>query len=239
MRTPLKTLVVIHNDQQYLDDIKSLEGYITEELNIRDLQLSSDESKHNVQYSVALNFQKVGKKLRGDAKKVQKALLELTSADCKDYLSSGKITVAGVALEEGDLIVKRGLPQDETSQHQETNGDNHVLTILGAQLYPELAQEGLAREIISRVQQLRKKAGLKTTDDIKMEYRVKTDPSNIGLESCFESQSSFIEKTLRRPVDKHVVTEVEPVHNGVKEDVIMEEEQEVQDATFLLRLVRL
>ncbi|KAJ9654923.1 isoleucine--tRNA ligase [Neophaeococcomyces mojaviensis] len=239
LRTPLKTLVVIHNDQQYLDDIKSLEGYITEELNIRDLVLSSDESKYNVQYSVALNFQKVGKKLRGDAKKVQKALLELNSQDCKGYLGTGKITVAGVSLEEGDLIVKRGLPQDDASQTQETNSDNEVLTILDVAVYPELAQEGVAREIIARVQQLRKKAGLKTTDDVKMEYRVKADPSNIGLETCFVEQTKFIEKALRRPVDKHVVTEVEPLQNGVKEDVIAEEEQEVQDACFLLRLVRL
>ena len=240
LRTPLKTLVVIHNDQEYLDDIKSLEGYITEELNLRDLVLSSDETKYNVQYSVALNFQKVGKKLRGDAKKVQKGLLELNSSDCKGYLSTGKIEVAGVVLEEGDLIVKRGLPQDDkASETQETNGDNEVLTILDVGVYPELAQEGLAREIIARVQQLRKKAGLKTTDDVKMEYRVKADPQNIGIASCFEQQGAFIEKALRRPVDKHVVTEVEPVQNGVKEDVIVEEDQEVQDATFLLRLVRL
>jgi isoleucyl-tRNA synthetase len=239
LRTPLKTLVVIHNDQQYLDDIKSLQGYITEELNVRDLVLSSDESKYNVQYGVTLNFQKVGKKLRGDAKKVQKALLELGSSECKGYLSTGKINVAGVDLEEGDIIVKRGLPQDKASETQETNGDNEVLTILDVTVYPELAQEGLAREIIARVQQLRKKAGLKTTDDVKMEYRVKSDPQNVGLQACFEQQSAFIEKTLRRPVDKHVVTELEPVQNGVKEDVIAEEDQEVQDATFLLRLVRL
>lgn len=239
LRTPLKTLVVIHNDQEYLDDIKSLEGYITEELNIRDLTLSNDESKYGVQYSVALNFQKVGKKLRGDAKKVQKALLELNSSDCKAYLSSGKITVAGVDLEEGDLIVKRGLPQEKGSETQETNSDDQVLTILDVAIYPELAQEGLAREIIARVQQLRKKAGLKMTDDVKMEYRLKDDPSNVGLAACFEQQSAFIEKTLRRPVDKHTMTEVEAQQSGVKEDVIAEEDQEVQDATFLLRLVRL
>lgn len=241
LRTPLKTLIIIHNDQQYLDDISSLEGYITEELNIRDLVLSSDEAKYGVQYSVALNFQKVGKKLRGDAKKVQKALLEIDSKGAKDYLSTGKIVVATVTLEEGDLIVKRGLPEDASSKEQETNSDNEVLTILDCTLYPELAQEGVAREIISRVQQLRKKAGLKTTDDVKMEYKVLSDPQNIGLEQCFEEQTRFIEKALRRPVDKHVVTEVEgaPMVNGVKEDVIVEEDQEVQEATFMLRLVRL
>jgi isoleucyl-tRNA synthetase len=50
----------------------------------------------------------------------------------------------------------------------------------------------------------------------------------------------MIEKILRRPVDKHVVTEVEgEIQEGKKEEIILEEEQEVQKATFLLRLVKL
>lgn len=239
LKTPLKTLVVIHKDQEYLDDVQSLEGYITEELNIRDLVLSSDEEKYNVQYSVTADWPTLGKKLRKDVQKVKKALPDLTSAQCKNYLSEGKISVAGIELVEGDLNVQRDLKGDKSSQYQETNTDNEVLTILDVALYPELAQEGLAREIINRVQQLRKKAGLKPTDDIKMEYAVREDPQQVGLESVFENQSAYIQKALRRPVDKHIVTEVEKLQDGVKEEVIAEEEQEVQKATFLLRLVKL
>ena len=76
---------------------------------------------------------------------------------------------------------------------------------------------------------------------MKMEYRVKEDPDKIGLEKVFETQTSYIEKALRRPVDRHVVTAVEgPVTNGdKKEDVIVEEVQEINKATFLLRLLKL
>jgi isoleucyl-tRNA synthetase len=240
LKTPLKTLVVIHKDQQYLDDVKSLEGYITEELNVRDLVLSSDEEKYNVQYSVTADWPVLGKKLKKEVQKVKKALPDVTSSECKAYLSEGKITVAGIELVEGDLVVRRALKEDETSKDQETNTDNDVLTILDAALYPELAQEGLAREIINRVQQLRKKANLKPTDDVKMEYKVQEDPDKIGLEQVFEQQGTFIEKALRRPVDKHVVTELDgQVPNGIKEDFILEEVQEVQKATFLLRLLKL
>lgn len=241
LKTPLKTLVVIHKDQQYLDDVKSLEGYITEELNIRDLVLSSDEEKYNVQYSVSADWPVLGKKLKKDVQKVKKALPDVTSNDCKAFLADKKILVAGIELVEGDLVVKRALKQDENSQHQETNTDDDVLTILDVAIHPELAQEGLAREIINRVQQLRKKANLKPTDDIKMEYRVQEDPDTIGLETAFESQSDFIGKALRRPLDKHVVTEIEgPVVNGVDPSTIIAEEvQEIQKATFLLRLLTL
>lgn len=240
LKTPLKTLVVIHQDKQYLEDIRSLEGYITEELNVQDLILSSDEAKYNVQYSVSADWPTLGKKLKKDGKKVKDALPKLTSDDVKQFVADKKIVVGGIELVGGDLIVKRGLKDDNDSKDFETNTDNDVLTILDAALYSELAHEGLAREVINRVQRLRKKAGLVPTDDVKMEYRMNDDPDNIGMAEVFETQAEMIEKALRRPVDKHVVTEFEgTIPDGVRQDVIMEEEQEVQKATFLLRLVKL
>jgi isoleucyl-tRNA synthetase len=119
----------------------------------------------------------------------------------------------------------------------ETNTDDDVLTILDAELYADLADEGLAREIINRVQRLRKKAGLQPTDDVKMEYKVLSDPDNIGLAKAFTEQSNVIEKALRRPIDHHVVTEVDgQIPDQVEEDIILEEKQDIQAATFLLRL---
>lgn len=233
LKSPLKTLVVIHQDQQYLDDLKSLEGYILEELNVRDLILSSDEEKYNVQYSVTADWPTLGKKLKKDAQKVKKALPSLTSDDVKKFVAEKKILVDGIELVEGDLVVKRGIKEDESSQGMETNTDEDVLTILDANLYPELAQEGLAREVINRVQKLRKKAGLVPTDDIKMEYKMLSDPDNIGLSEVFKTQSKAIEKVLRRPVEEHVEAEAD------KQDLILQEEQEVQKATFMLRLVKL
>lgn len=232
LKTPLKTLVVIHHDPQYLEDVKSLESYITEELNIRDLVLSSDEAKYNVQYSVTADWPILGKKLRKDMARVKKALPNLTSHQVQAYVQQKHIMVDGIRLEEGDLVVRRGVKEDESSKNLESNTDSDVLTILDAELHPELAQEGLAREVINRVQRLRKKAGLQPTDDVKMEYRVVSDPDNVGMEGVFTSQAATFEKSLRRQFEKQ--------EEGEKaEDVIVEEEHEVQQATFILRLLRL
>jgi len=238
LKNPLKTLVVIHPNSTYLDDVRSLESYICEELNIRDLILSSDEDKYNVQYSLTADWPTLGKKLKKEAVKVKKALPALSSNEVKRFVKEKSITVEGIQLDEEDLLVKRGLG-DEASKNLETNTDDDVLIILDAASYPELAEEGLAREIINRVQKLRKKAGLVPTDDVKMEYKVLADPENLGIENIFERQAKTIEKALRRPLDKHIVTEVAGLVNGVKEGLIMQEEQEVQKATFLLSLVKL
>ena len=242
LKTPLKTLVVIHEDPEYLDDVRSLEGYIAEELNIRELVLSSDEDKYHVQYSVSADWPTLGKKLKKDAQKVKKALPLLSSEDVKQFRRENKIVVDGIELASEDLLVRRGLKEDELSKHLETNTDNDVLTILDTTIHPDLADEGLAREIINRVQRLRKKAGLVPTDDVGMDYDVQGDPDHIGLEKVFKSQSGVLEKALRRPMNRRNMTGGErgaiSQQNG-GETVIAEEEQEIQKATFMLRLVKI
>lgn len=231
LKTPLKTLVVLHHDRQYLDDVKSLENYITEELNVRDLVLTSDEAKYGVQYSVTADWPVLGKKLKKDMIRVKKALPSLTSEQCQGYVRDKEIFVDGIKLEEGDLVVRRGVKEDEASKTLETNTDSDVLTLLDVEIHEGLAQEGLAREVINRVQKLRKKAGLQQTDDVKMEYRMLSDPESIGLEDVLSSQSAAFEKVLRRPLEKR--------ENEATGDVIAEEEQEIQKATWMLRLLKL
>ena len=240
LKQPLQTLVVIHPDSEYLSDVRSLENYVCEELNIHNLILSSDENKYDVQYSVDADWPTLGKKLKKDAQKVKKALPNLSNDQVRDFMREGHIDVNGIKLEKEDLIVKRGLKGDESSKHLETNTDNDVLTILDTEMHSSLRQEGIAREIVNRVQQLRKKANLKPTDDVKCEYKILSDPNGVNLEEVFEGHGKTFEKALRRPIDKHVVTQVGGEGgDGRIEAVIREEEQTVQEATFLLRLLKL
>ena len=175
--------------------------------------------------------------------RVRKALPGLTSAQCKKFVQEKTIVVDGIKLAEEDLVVVRGVAKSKKSKDLETNTDNDVLTILDTFMYPELQAEGLAREIVNRVQRLRKKAGLVATDDVKMEYHIYKDP--IGLAEVLVDQEEAIVRALRRPLDKANVTElvvdmVDTVPGAkAKEDLIMEEEQEVHGAVFSLRLLKL
>ena len=234
-KTPLKTLIVIHPDQRYLDDIKSLETYITAELNVHDLVLSFDEERYNIEYQMEADWPVLGKKLKKDAMRVRKALPSLTNAECKKYVETGEIVVDDIKLERGDLVVIRRVAKSDTSKNLETNTDNDVLTILDTEIYPELQSEGLIREVVNRVQRLRKKAGLVATDDVKMEYRLLQDP--IGLAEVLQDQQEAIVKALRRPLEQAHVTEI--VADDRDKSLIMEEEQEINGATFTLSLLKL
>lgn len=227
LKTPLKELVILHSDPGYLKDIEALKGYITDELNVRNLVISSDEAKYGVEYSAVADWPVLGKKLKGAAKKVKAALPSVSSADVQKFAETGKITVDGIDLVREDLQVQRGLPAEKAAHGWEARSAQDVLIILDVNLHQELLNEGLARELINRIQRLRKKAGLNTTDDVKVEYDLKKD--TIAFESVLKDNSDLLLKCTKRPI--------EAFSEGA--DVIIDEEQAINDTVFNLRLLKL
>ncbi|CAN6638567.1 hypothetical protein TRVA0_017S00672 [Trichomonascus vanleenenianus] len=228
LKTPLKELVVLHPDPQYLEDVASLRSYIIDELNIRDLILTSDEEKYSVEYRAQADWPVLGKKLRKDMVKVKKALPNLTSQDVQGYLAEGVIFVDGIELVEGDLQVIRGLGEEYGQAGKEVHTDQDVLIILDVNIYDDLKTEANAREFINRVQRLRKKLGLEQTDEVQVEVQITNDPYD--LRACLMKHSDLVEKTLRRPLQDFTES---------VEGLIGEEDQEIGDTTFRLRLLKL
>ncbi|KAH3902588.1 Isoleucine--tRNA ligase, cytoplasmic [Saccharomycodes ludwigii] len=228
LKTPLKTLVILHSDKQYLSDIESLQKYIVEELNIRDLVITSDEEKYHIEYKAAADWPVLGKKLKKDVKKVKDALPNLTTHDVQCYLKNGTIEVAGIKLVSGDLTVIRTLPESVVEEGLETRTDQDVLIILDTKIYPELKNEGLAREIINRVQKLRKKCGLEATDDVLVEYELIKD--TINFDDIVKEYYDTLSKTCRSEIKKY---------DGLKTNVIADEEQSINDTIFKLKIFKL
>ncbi|EPQ29337.1 uncharacterized protein PFL1_03092 [Pseudozyma flocculosa PF-1] len=228
VRVPLKELVVFHTDAEYLADVDSLADYVKEELNVRDLVLSSDEKKCGVRFRVMADWPTLGRKLRKDVGKVRKGLDAVTSDDAKAYMDTGKISVAGVELVEGDLRVIRYVETGEIEGSFESNTDGNVVVLLDVEVRPELQAEGTAREVINRIQRLRKKAGLVATDEVDAFYSFEHGLGE-ALAECIESQADTFVKTLRRrpmPLSQR----------KADAKVIAEEEQEVGDDKFMLCL---
>lgn len=237
LKTPLKSLVVLHADQQYLDDVKSLEGYVLDELNIRDLVLSSDEEKYGVQYSVNPDVKSLGQKFKKDAAKIKKAIPGLSPSDIKTFLETGTITVDDKQLTTEDLRVSRGIPQKPETKNLEVAVEGQCLIILDSFAYPELAEEGLARLFLNRVQKLRKTAGLKPTDDVKLSYKIVKDEGN-EVDIMFRNQKAMFDKAVQGDIEKDAETNgVDGVSGDYK--ALAEEEMEVKDVTVLVKLLKI
>ncbi|GAA5837845.1 hypothetical protein JCM11251_004675 [Rhodosporidiobolus azoricus] len=233
LKTPLAELVVFHPEQEYLDDVKSLLTYVEQELNIRSVVFTSDEARCGIKFRADADYAVLGRKLRKDLARVKKALPNVPSEDVKAYLATGKISVDGIELVQGDLTATRyvELPaRVEGGPHYETNTNNDVVILLDVLRRPELEQEGTAREVINRVQRLRKKAGLVATDDIDVYYSF-VEGVGAELAQIIEASGPVLQKVLKKsPQPK---SELAPGR-----DVVIEEEQEVGDEKVTLTLVR-
>ncbi|ODV81974.1 uncharacterized protein CANTADRAFT_44761 [Suhomyces tanzawaensis NRRL Y-17324] len=228
LKTPLKELVILHSDEGYLKDVESLKGYIADELNVRNIVITSDEAKYNVEYTVVADWPVLGKKLKGDAKKVKAALPKVSSEEVQKFAETGKITVDGIDLVTEDLQVQRGLPAEKAAHGQEARAEKDTLIILDVNVYEEFKTEGLARELINRIQRLRKKAGLNTTDDVAVEYKLVKD--TIDFEKVVKTHEDIISKSSKKPL---------AAYTDASDKVIIDEEQVIEETVFNLRLLSL
>lgn len=236
LKTPLLSLVVI-TDSQYISDIESLLPYVKEELNVRNVILTSEENRYNIVLEARVDWPTLGKKLKKDVQTVRKALPSLTQEQLKLYLCDKKMNINGIQLEENDLAIVRVLgkdtvnPSDSDGPKWEPSFAEDMIVLLDTTSLPEHEDERLAREMISRVQKLRKKAGLVPTDDVLMEYRIVSNPDGIDVDSVVSSQQSLFLSALRGRLEK--------ISEQVSEkSVILEEETMVDNLTLLIRLVR-
>jgi isoleucyl-tRNA synthetase len=225
LKTPLKELVVIHSDPQYHQDIKALESYIVEELNVREIVITDNEDKYGVKYKAEADWKVLGQKLKKDAVKVKKGLPDLSSEDIKNFIKTKEIVVAGIKVTDEDLNVVRYFEASENAQY-EANTDRDSLVLMDIKLYPELEEEGVAREIINRVQRLRKKANLLPTDNINMYYRFAGEASAEFLK-VLKNQEATLVKTIRKPL-------ISSESQKSEEKLIIEEDQDVNGIKFAL-----
>ncbi|KAI8453515.1 isoleucyl-tRNA synthetase [Phakopsora pachyrhizi] len=241
LKTPLKELVVFHPEGQYHEDVKKLKNYVEDELNVHQITFSSDEIACGVKYKAAADWAVLGRRLKKDLAKVRRGLETVTSDEIKGYLKDSQIMIEGIQLGPGDLSISRYVEQpassvdnsDSKAPHYETNTDEDVVILLDCKLRPELELEGFARELMNRIQRLRKKAGAVQTDDLDVYYR-------FGKESQ-ASQNEFFEQALatQGEVLCRVLRKVPEPHDRLDSSrpILAEEHQERwggQDVTLIL-----
>ncbi|KAJ3071916.1 isoleucine--tRNA ligase [Podochytrium sp. JEL0797] len=231
LKAPLRELIVINKDPLFQQDIRSLENYIKEELNLKTVTCTADEAAYGVRYELKPDFKVLGSRLGKDLAKVRKALMTLSPEQVQQYVGTNKLVIEGIELGEGDLeVVRQFNTSAESGAKFEAKSQGDVLVILDIAEDLELIQEGLAREVINRVQRLRKKAGLQPVDDVVYFYTMTADKDG-KLAKAMESQNEFLLKALKQPM-------LNWSGSAEGKEVIIDEEQEVDEAKFQLYLIR-
>jgi isoleucyl-tRNA synthetase len=144
--------------------VRSHGDIISEELNVKRVTATDDEASL-VRLSAKANFRKLGPELGSEMRGVAAGIASLSAQELEPILEGGSIEVAGHPIGLADLIVER-TPIEGVIV--ETGVD--FACALDTTLDEALVQEGIAREIVSRVQRLRRDAGLDVVDRIDLTW---------------------------------------------------------------------
>ena len=162
VRQPLSEILV---DSRYEEQIGDMVQLIMEELNVKAVVFEKNMDTY-MNYSLKPDFRKAGPVLGGKVKEFGKALAVADAKQVIARLGEEDKIVLNLGGEDteipGDLIEVRVTAKEGFA----VGTDRGVFVILGTQLTPELVSEGLARELISKVQQMRKQKNLEMMDNI-------------------------------------------------------------------------
>jgi isoleucyl-tRNA synthetase len=160
VRQPLATLTVLTRDRMIADAVTSHTDIIVDELNVKQVRTSADESEH-VTLGAKANFRKLGPELGAEMRSYAALISALDPSAIETIVSGGSITLDGRQFGPDDVIVER-TPKEGTIVE---TGEGFAVA-LDTRISDELLEEGLAREVISHIQRLRREADLDMTDRI-------------------------------------------------------------------------
>lgn len=178
-RQPLSELLIRADKfdslpEEYLDILK-------EELNVKKVAFISDSSGF-ASYEIKPQLRTLGPKYGPLIGKIREHLAQCDSSALVNAVRKGETVTVSidntlVAFKEEDLLIS-----DKNKEGYQTVSEKGITVILNTELSQELIQEGLMRELVSKIQTMRKESGFNVTDHIAVTY------------SCGEKLAEVIEK---------------------------------------------
>jgi isoleucyl-tRNA synthetase len=166
VRQPLQKIMVPALSAAFAKNIQHISELILSEVNVKELELL-EEGNGMLVKSIKPNFKTIGPKYGKQMKAITVLVAGFTQDDIASIEStnawSGEIEGTEINLDGGDFeIIAQDIPGWLVSS------ENGITVALDITLTEELRQEGIARELINRVQNLRKDSGLEVTDKINL-----------------------------------------------------------------------
>ena len=187
VRQPLQKVIIPVLDVRTKQRLESVSELLKQEVNVKEIQLlSNEEASDLLVKNIKPNFKVLGPKFGKEMKAISAATAKMTNDDIVRLENEGKISL-DIAGEKIEL----GLEDFEISTKDIpgwTVASTSSLTVaLDLTLTEELLSEGLARELVNRIQNLRKDSEFELTDRIKLFVK-----SNENLEIAINQNKDYI-----------------------------------------------
>ena len=218
VRQPLQKIMIPVRNQEERIAIEKVADLIQSEINVKSIELLDDASDILVK-EIKPNFKTLGPRFGKNMKGVVAQIHQLSEGQIKELEAnqSIEITIEEVAtiLEPTDVVIE----SKDIEGWLVANG-NGLTVALDIQLDDTLVEEGIARELVNRIQNLRKDSGLEVTDKIILYLK-----EDVTLNNVFERHLDYIKQetlTEKIIVEKELLEGENVAFDNVKTIVNLE-----------------
>ena len=199
VKQPLQTLMIPPVDEAQRIAIESVKQIFLQEVNVKDVKFV--EGQGILVKKVKCNFRTMGKKFGKDMKAVAAAVTDMTQEQIAELETNGKVQLGSYEILAEDVeVISEDIPG------WLVGNDGNLTIALDITLTDELRAEGMARTLVNRIQNIRKKSGLEITDRI----RVQIEP-NAAVMKAVEDFGDYIARQVLADEVKLEANEGQPV----------------------------
>jgi isoleucyl-tRNA synthetase len=182
VRQPLSKILIPVLNEKTRDAIRKVDELIKSEVNIKSVEYIDDASGV-LSKKVKPNFKALGPKFGKDVKNVVAAINGISANDLKKLEADKQLMINDYKITLEDVEVQtEDLPGYLTAQ------DNELTVALDISISEELKKEGIAREFVNRIQNLRKDTGFDVVDKISITF----ENSNTGFSDAILTNKAYI-----------------------------------------------
>ncbi|MEX0865686.1 MAG: isoleucine--tRNA ligase [Acidimicrobiia bacterium] len=186
VRQPLASFTVLTRDPVLSAAVRSHGDVISDELNVRSVSVSPDESDL-VRLAAKANFRRLGPVLGSRMRDVAEAIALLPPDRVVELLDGAALEVAGHPITLDDVMIERSPVEGVIVE-----AGPDFACALDTTLTDDLRSEGLARDLVSKVQQLRREAGLRVSDRITLRWSSDDDE----IADAFDNHEDYVESEV-------------------------------------------
>ncbi|MDD3004384.1 isoleucine--tRNA ligase [Flavobacterium sp.] len=185
VRQPLQKVMIPILNEDFKQEIEAISDLIKAEVNVKEIELLDDASGVLVK-QIKPNFKALGPRFGKDMGLISKRIQDLSAEQINELDRNGLLVIdlsgKSITLTKEDVEISS---QDIEGWLVANSGN--ITVALDITLTPELKNEGIARELVNRIQNLRKDSGFEVTDKIIVHLQ-----KNLALEEAVKANESYI-----------------------------------------------
>lgn len=202
VRQPLQKILIPATSAKVKTQIEHITSIILSEVNVKSVEFLDDESVI-LKKKVKANFKALGPKFGKDMKAVADTIQNMSAEDLKSLEKTGSISLNGFELALSDVEI---LTEDIPGWLVAVEGG--ITVALDINISEELKQEGIARDFVNRIQNLRKESGFEVTDKIEIFLENNNEEVSTAITN-FKSYISTEVQALKLEISDEVSDAVE------------------------------